>query len=137
MNKLLLCPTGTVAAGVGQEFLQQIKTHAVSGLEVKLRYLDTYNLSDIYPDVQVGEWFHLGVDARHMHFTQRRLNEDPRLKRFLYPDLLPQTDGTGGGSIRYNGAGAVEIARNEIKAWITTPKEQAEKAKEGAASPKK
>ena len=118
MNKLLLCPTGTVAAGVGQEFLQQIETHAVSGLEVKLRYLDTYNLSDIYPDVQVGEWFHLGVDARHMHFTQRKLDEDPRLKKFLYPDLLPQTDGTGGGSIRYNGAGAVEIARNEIKAWI-------------------
>jgi len=118
MNKLLLCTAGTVAAGVGQEFLRQIKTHAGSGLEVKVRYLDTYNLPDMYPDIQVGEWFHLRVDSRHMHFTQRKLDDDQRLKKFLYPGLLPETDGTGGGSIRYNGAGAIEIGRNEIKAWI-------------------
>jgi hypothetical protein len=118
MNKLLLCTAGTVAAGVGREFLRQIKAHAVSGLEVKVRYLDTYNLADMYPDIQVGEWFHLRVDSRHMHFTHRKLDEDPCLKKFLYPGLIPETDGTGGGSIRYNGAGAVEIARNEIKAWI-------------------
>jgi hypothetical protein len=118
MNKLLLFTAGTVAAGVGQEFLRQIKAHAVSDLEVKVRYLDTCYLPDIYPDMQVGEWFHLRVDARHMHFTQRKLDEDARLKKLLYPGLLPETDGTGGGSIRYNGAGAVEVARNEIKAWI-------------------
>ena len=118
MNKLLLLPAGTIAAGVGREFLRQIKAHAVSDLEVKVRYLDTCYLPDVYPDMQVGEWFHLRVDARHMHFTQRKLDEDARLKKLLYPGLLPETDGTGGGSIRYNGAGAVEVARNEIKAWI-------------------
>jgi hypothetical protein len=118
MTKLLFIAAGTVATGVGQEFLRQIKAHAVSDLEVKVRYMDTSYLPDVYPDIQVGEWFHMRVDARHMNFTHRKLDEDPRLKKFLYPGLLPETDGTGGGSIRYNGAGAVEVARNEIKAWI-------------------
>jgi hypothetical protein len=118
MAKLLLITAGTVAAGVGQEFLRQVKTHTVSDLEVRVRYMDTSYLPDTYPDIQVGEWFHMRVDARHMNFTQRKLDENPRLKQLLYPGLLPETDGTGGGSIRYNAAGAVEAARNDIKAWI-------------------
>ena len=118
MAKLLLMTAGTVATGVGREFLRQVKAHAVSDLEVKARYMDTSYLPDTYPDIQVGEWFHLKVDARHMNFTQRKLDENPRLKKLLYPGLLPETDGTGGGSIRYNGAGTVEVARDDIKAWI-------------------
>lgn len=117
-NKLLLVTAGTVAAGVGKAFLRQMHTHAVTDLDVKVCYIDTDWLPSTYGDLQVGEWQHLHIDSRGMNNIRAHIDQHPRMKRLLYPNLLPETDGTGGGRIRYNAAGALEFNRDIVKKWL-------------------
>lgn len=119
-HKLLVITAGTVAAGVGFEFLKQIRTHPASELHAMVRYIDTAYLPTRYSDLRSGEWFQMTISPQFMDNVRRNPGNYPYLQPLLYPGLLPQIAGSGGGSIRYNAAGAILINMAKMKEWLTT-----------------
>lgn len=117
-RKLLVIAVGTTSAAVGQAILKQVEAHP-SNLELMVRYIDTAYLPNRYPAIRQGEWFQMSIQQRYIEAIYKRIDDFPRLKSMLFPGLLPGTDGSGGGSIRYNGAGAVEIQRDNLKRWLS------------------
>ncbi|HZU66831.1 MAG TPA: hypothetical protein VFA09_06100 [Ktedonobacteraceae bacterium] len=117
-KKLLVITAGTVAAGVGRTLLKQMQEHPNSELTVMVRYIDSANLSERDKMLRQGEWFHLSIDERYMRAVYQNRQRYPRVSKMLFDGLLPGTAETGGGSIRYNGAGAVEIKREELRKWL-------------------
>ncbi len=123
-KKLLVITAGTEAASVGQEIEKQMKAHPTSELQVMVRYLDTAYLPNRYSSLHSQEWFQMSIDPRHMRAIYDNIKaypekEYPEIERLLFPGLLPGTDQSGGGAIRYNGAGAVEIQREKLRKWIS------------------
>src|SRR5579859_711950 len=118
-KKLLVITAGTVAASVGRTLLKKMESHLSSELLVKVRYIDTAYLPDRDTALRPGEWFQLSIDERYMKALYKKSQQHPRLERMLFPGLLPGTASTGGGSIRYNGAGAVEVKRENLRAWLS------------------
>jgi len=118
-HKLLVITAGTVAAGVGLEFEKQIRTHSASELHVMVRYIDTAYLPTRYSELRSGEWFQMTISPQFMDNVRRNQEKHPHLKDLLYPGLLPQIAGSGGGSIRYNAAGAILINEPKMKEWLT------------------
>src|SRR5438477_3471954 len=114
-HKLLVITAGTVAAGVGLEFIKQIKAHPASELQAVVRYIDTANLPTRYSGLRSGEWFQMTINPQFMDSIRRNLEVYPDFKDLLYPGFLPATHGSGGGSIRYNAAGAIAINRARMK----------------------
>lgn len=118
-QKLLVVTAGTVAAAVGQIFLKQVESRPSSGLQAMVRYIDTIYLPGSYSGILTGEWFPMGIDPQFMDAIQENLDDYyPQLKKLLYPGLLPETTRSGGGGIRYNGAGAVIVNRDSLKQWL-------------------
>lgn len=117
-KKLLVITAGTVAASVGRTLQKQMQEHSNSELTVMVRYIDTAYLPNREASLHQGEWFHLSIDERYMQAVYQNKQRYPRVERMLYDGLLPGTAETGGGSIRYNGAGAVEIKREELRKWL-------------------
>ena len=120
-KKLFLVTAGTVAAGVGRELERQVQARPESNLLVMVRYIDTARLTSRYTDVRDGDWFQMKVDPAHMRAIYNERARYPRLNSMLYtkPVLLPKPTGHGGGSIRYNGAGAVVVNRDKMKKWLS------------------
>lgn len=118
-HKLLVITAGTVAAGVGFEFLKQVRTHPASELHTMVRYIDTAYLPTRYSDLRSGEWFQMTISPQFMDNVRRNPGNYPDLQGALYPGLLPQIAGSGGGSIRYNAAGALLINMAKMKDWLT------------------
>ena len=118
-KKLLVVTAGTVAASVGQALLKQMKAHSNSELTVMARYIDTAYLPNRNSGLRKGEWFHLSIDPGYMQAIYKKREEYPRLNKMLFDGLLPGTSTDGGGSIRYNGAGAVEVKRNDLRSWLS------------------
>src|ERR1700694_1127091 len=118
-KKLLVITAGTVAASVGRTLLKQMEAHPSSELTVMVRYIDTAYLPDRDVTLRRGEWFHLSIDERYMEAIYDKRENHPELDKMLFPGLLPGTASTGGGSIRYNGAGAVEVKREDLRAWLS------------------
>jgi len=119
-KKLLVITAGTEAASVGQELEKQMRAHPTSELQVMVRYLDTAYLPNRYGSLHSQEWFQMSIDPRHILAIYQNLAEHPEIKNLLFPGLLPGTDQSGGGAIRYNGAGAVEIQRDKLRKWISS-----------------
>ncbi len=119
-HKLLVITAGTVAAGVGMEFLKQVKAHPASELQAVVRYIDTAHLPTRYSGLRSGEWFQMTINPQFMDTIRRNQENYPYLKEILYPGFLPEIQGSGGGSIRYNAAGAIAINRARMKEWLTT-----------------
>jgi len=119
-HKLLLITAGTVAAGVGVEFMKQVKMHPASELQAVVRYIDTALLTTRYSGLRSGEWFQMTINPQFMDSVRRNKENYPYLKDLLYPGFLPEIQGSGGGSIRYNAAGAIAINRERMKGWLTT-----------------
>lgn len=119
-HKLLVITAGTVAAGVGQEFLKQLKAHPASELQAVVRYIDTANLLTRYSGLRNGEWMQMTINPRFIDTVRNNPNSHPQLRDLLYPGFLPEIQGSGGGSIRYNAAGAIAINRDRVKDWLTT-----------------
>ena len=119
-KKLLVITAGTVAADVGQTILKQMKAHPNSELDIKVRCIDTAYLPERYGNLRHGEWFQMSINERFMSALYDKIEDYPRLERMLFPGLLPGTDVSGGGSIRYNGAGAVEVKRDELRKWLSS-----------------
>src|SRR5579864_9017898 len=117
-KKLLVITAGTVAASVGRTLQKQMQEHPNSELTVMVRFIDTAYLPNRESSLRHGEWFHLSIDERFMQAVYQNQQRYPRVSRMLYDGLLPGTAETGGGSIRYNGAGAVEIKRDELRNWL-------------------
>lgn len=117
-KKLLVVTAGTVAASVGQTLLKQMKAHPNSELTVMARYIDTAYLPNRNSNLRKGEWFHLSIDPRYMEAVYEERENYPLINAMLFPGLLPGTSTVGGGSIRYNGAGAVEVKRNDLRRWL-------------------
>src|SRR2546421_5904370 len=117
-HKLLVITAGTIAAGVGEEFAKQIATHKASELQVLVRYLDTSRLPTRYPHILDGEWTQMTIDPQYIDTVRRNRESYPSLRNLLYSGLLPTIQGSGGGSIRYNAAGAIAINRDRIKRWL-------------------
>src|SRR4051812_37430315 len=107
MHNLLVITVGTVAAGVGQEFIKQVKKHPASELRAVVRYIDTTYLPNRYSNLHKDEWFQMSIDSRLMDAIYKNLVRDQGPKTSLYPDLFPQTKEIGSGGSRYNGAEAV------------------------------
>lgn len=118
-SKLLIITAGTVAANVGQEILKQMEAHPGSDLTVMVRHIDTAYLPKRY-ELSPGEWFQMSIDQRYMEAVHQRIKEFPNLERMLFSNLLPGTDVSGGGSIRYNGAAAVEVQRDNLRKWLSS-----------------
>lgn len=118
IRKLLLITAGTIAASVGQKVLEQMESRPTSNLKVHVRYLETAYLPNRYPNIRQGEWQQMTINAGHIQAVYRNNTMEPHLQRMLYPGLLPETAGVGGGGIRYNGAGAVVVNRNHLKKWL-------------------
>lgn len=126
-KKLLVITAGTVAASVGRTLMKQMREHPSSELTVMVRFIDTAYLPSRDSALYQGEWFQLNIGDRYMRAVQqeieRGLQQDkikyPRIASMLFDGLLPATASTGGGSIRYNGAGAVEIKREELRRWLS------------------
>lgn len=118
-QKLLVLTAGTEAASVGQEIEKQMKAHPNSELQVMVRYLDTAYLPNRYGSLHSQEWQQMSIDPRHIQAISNNLADYPEIKRMLYDGLLPGTDQSGGGAIRYNGAGAVEIQRDKLRKWLS------------------
>lgn len=118
-KKLLVITAGTVAAGVGQTILRQMKAHPGSELNVMVRYIDTAFLPSRYGSIRPNEWFQMSIDPRYMRALYSNISAYPNLERMLFEKLLPGTDVSGGGSIRYNGAGAVEVKRDDLRKWLS------------------
>lgn len=119
-HKLLVITSGTIAAGVGQELAKQIKAHPASELQLVVRYIDTANLLTRYSGLRSGEWYQMTINPQFMDTVRRNPQNYPDLKELLYPGFLPEIQGSGGGSIRYNAAGAMAINRKRMKEWLTT-----------------
>ncbi len=119
-RKLLVITAGTVATGVGLEILKQMKARQPSELDVMVRYIDTAFLPNRYGGLTKGEWFRMDIDPRYMAAIYEDIQRFPHLRDMLFPGLLPSTDVSGGGSIRYNGAGAVEIQRDNLREWLSS-----------------
>lgn len=119
-KKLLVITAGTEAASVGQELEKQMHAHPTSELQVMVRYLDTAYLPNRYGSLHSQEWFQMSIDQRHILAIYQNLAEHPEIENLLFPGLLPGTDQSGGGAIRYNGAGAVEIQRDKLRKWISS-----------------
>jgi hypothetical protein len=119
-SKLLLITAGTVAAGVGKEFIRQRKAHDKSEIRESVRYIDTAYLPTRYSDLRDGEWLQMSIDPRFIDNIKNYEEDYPYLKPLLFDDLMPAIQGSGGGSIRYNAAGAVAIGRDRLKRWIHT-----------------
>ena len=119
-HKILVITAGTVAAGVGKEFLKQVALHPHSELQPTVRYIDTAYLPTRYSGLRDGEWLQMTIDPRFIDSIRRDTNSYPHLRKLFYPGLYPQIQGSGGGSIRYNAAGAVAIGRERLKQWIHT-----------------
>ncbi|MEO8972485.1 MAG: hypothetical protein ABI406_12890 [Ktedonobacteraceae bacterium] len=118
-RKLLVITAGTVAAGVGKEFIRQRRAHGeTSELKAAVRYIDTADLQTRYSDLHDGEWLQVSIEPRFIDNIQRNEQDYPYLKPMLFDNLMPQIQGSGGGSIRYNAAGAVAIGRDTLKEWI-------------------
>jgi hypothetical protein len=66
MHKLVVITAGTVAAGVGQSILRQMREHLSSELIVIVRSIDTVFLPDRYPSLRPGEWFQISIDPLYM-----------------------------------------------------------------------
>ena len=118
-KKLLVITAGTVAASVGRTLLKQMQEHPNSELTVMVRHIDTAYLPSRESALQRGEWFHLSIDERFMQAVYQNRKRYPRVAKMLFDGLLPGTASTGGGSIRYNGAGAIEIKREELRQWLS------------------
>jgi hypothetical protein len=119
-KKLLVITAGTEAASVGQEIEKQMRAHPTSELQVMVRYLDTAYLPNRYGSLHSQEWFQMSIDPRHMRAIYHDIAEHPEIATLLFPGLLPGTDQSGGGAIRYNGAGAVEIQRDKLRKWLSS-----------------
>ncbi|HEY1350762.1 MAG TPA: hypothetical protein VGF67_14155 [Ktedonobacteraceae bacterium] len=119
-KKLLVITAGTEAASVGQEIEKQMRAHPSSELQVMVRYLDTAYLPNRYGSLHSQEWFQMSIDPRHMRAIYHDIDEHPEIATLLFPGLLPGTDQSGGGAIRYNGAGAVEIQREKLRKWLSS-----------------
>jgi len=119
-RKLLVITSGTIAAGVGQELIKQVKAHPASELQLVVRYIDTANLLTRYSGLRSGEWFQMTINPQFMDTVRRNPQNHPDLTKLLYPGFLPEIQGSGGGSIRYNAAGAMAINRRRMKEWLTT-----------------
>ncbi len=117
-RKLLIITAGTVAAGVGQIILRQRQAHPHSALNIMMRYIDTAYLPNRYPAIRDQEWFQMNIDPVHMQALYNNIATYPNLNRMLFPGLLPATHAQGGGGIRYNGAGAVEVNREALREWL-------------------
>jgi hypothetical protein len=118
VHKLLVITAGTVAAGVGLELEKQVKTHSASKLSTMIRYIDTAYLPTRYSGLRSGEWFQMTINPRLMDSIRRSQEKPLYLKNLLYPGLWPQIAGSGGGSIRYNAAGALLINQVRLKEWL-------------------
>lgn len=118
-KKLLVITAGTVAAGVGLEIQRQMRAHPKSELQVMVRCIDTAYLPSRYGTLAPGEWFQMSIERRYMDAIYKKIKNFQRIEAMLFPGLLPATDTSGGGSIRYNGAGAVEIQRNNLREWLS------------------
>ncbi len=119
-HKLLVITAGTIAAGVGLEFSKQVKAHSACELQPVVRYIDTAHLPTRYSGLRSGEWFQMTINPQFMDTIRRNQENYPYLKELLYPGFLPEIQGSGGGSIRYNAAGAIAINRVRMKDWLTT-----------------
>ncbi len=119
-HKLLVITAGTIAAGVGLEFSKQVKAHPACELQPVVRYIDTAHLPTRYSGLRSGEWFQMTINPQFMDTIRRNQENYPYLKELLYPGFLPEIQGSGGGSIRYNAAGAIAINRVRMKDWLTT-----------------
>ena len=119
-HKLLVITAGTIAAGVGLEFIKQVKAHPASELQSVVRYIDTAHLPTRYSGLRSGEWFQMTINPQFMDTIRRNQENYPYLKDLLYPGFLPEIQGSGGGSIRYNAAVAIAINRARMKDWLTT-----------------
>ncbi len=118
-QKVLVITSGTEAAGVGLEYVHQVKAHPSSHLKTTLVCsLDTDNLSTHYTGFREDEWMHLNIPARRINMVRRYPDSDPVLKEILYPEIMPEIAGSGGGSVRYNTAGAIIINRDQVKLWL-------------------
>ena len=119
-RKLLLITAGTVAAGVGREFLKQMKAHPSSELQTIVRYIDIAHLPTRYSGLLgKGEWLQITINPQFMEAVSRNIENYPNLGKMLYPGFLPETTASGGGSVRYNAAGAFVINRDKLKRWLT------------------
>lgn len=118
-KKLLVVTAGTVAAGVGEALEKQVAAHPYSNLDVMVRYIDTARLSRGYGTLHDDERFQMNIEQSYMKAISTRIEEYPRIARMLFPGLLPVTAVSGGGGIRYNGAGAIEVQRESIQRWLS------------------
>jgi hypothetical protein len=121
-NKLFLLTAGTVAAGVAKEFREQIRVRKENGrseLEIMVRCIDTADLTPM--GFLQGEWMRLSIENQFMDGIHENPEEHyPELEEYLYPgdQHLPETTSDGGGGIRYNGAGAIILNRDDLQKWI-------------------
>src|SRR6266446_613451 len=129
MSKLLVVTSGTIAANVGQELRRQVREHPKSELNILVRSLDTARLRN--PVIHAGEWYQMKIDERHMKSLFEKRAEKPDLASMLYDNLLPSTEDTGGGRIRYNGAGAVIENRDDITSWLSNSMSQLSRSGDG------
>src|SRR3989442_5269580 len=118
-KKLLVITAGTVAAGVGQIIIKHMKAHQNRDFTHMASYIDTAELHNRYPALRTGEWFQMSIDPRYIKALREKITDYPKLEKMLFPGLLPGTDVSGGGSIRYNGAGAVEVKRDKLRQWLS------------------
>ncbi len=130
-KKLLVITAGTVAAGVGQTLMKQMKLHPDSDFRAMIRYIDTAFLPDRYPTLVQGEWFQLIIDPRFMDAIYNKRDNYPVLRDMFFDGLLPGTESSGGGSIRYNGAGAIEVKREELRKWLSASMTELARAGDG------
>src|SRR5690348_1672281 len=119
MRKVFVVTSGTIAANVGQELLRQIEEHPKSELQVLVRSLDTARLNQ-RRTIRDGEWYQMTIDQKHMKAVYQTRSRNPYLSSMLYDDLLPFTTGVGASRIRYNGASAVTVNRDQIKHWLSS-----------------
>src|SRR5712692_7890796 len=97
-----------------------MKAHPTSELQTIVRYIDTAYLPTRYSGLLgKGEWLQITINPQFMEAVSRNLESYPNLAEMLYPGLLPETTASGGGSVRYNAAGAFVINRDKLKRWLT------------------
>lgn len=119
-QKLLVITVGTVAAGVGQEFLRQMNARPAHTKRLRplVRSIDTTHLPSTYSNLLNGEWFSMSIDPQFMDAIQDDIQSYmPELQEMMYT-TPPETSMAGGGGIRYNGAGAVVINKERVRDWL-------------------
>jgi hypothetical protein len=118
-KKLLVITAGTVAAGVGQEFLRQVnaRSNNKKPLYTVVRSIDTTHVPSTYSNLLGGEWYGVSADPQHIDAIEGSMaTRYPGLARLLYPGTLPET--TMAGGIRYNSAGSVLINKEKLNEWF-------------------